>query len=77
MGGAMAMALAARYPSLVRQVIAMGSPLSANPHHSSITSVFERVSGLKATDPRFKPLLQGHPDVPTTSIVSRGDGVVW
>lgn len=76
MGGAMAMALAARHPKLVRSVVTLGSPLTADPEHSSITSLFEAISGFKANDPALRELVQGHPKVPTTSIVSKGDGVV-
>ncbi len=76
MGGAISMALASRMPEKVRSVVTLGSPLSAKAEHSSIAALYERISGLKANDPRLQALAQGHPDVPTTSLVSKGDGVV-
>lgn len=76
MGGAMAMALAARLPDKIRCVITLGSPLSGRREHSSISSVYERLSGLAIDDPQLQALAKGHPQVPTTSLVSKGDGVV-
>lgn len=76
MGGAMGMALAARHPDKLRCVVTLGSPLSAKAEHTSIAALYERISGLKTTDPRLQVLAQGHPDVPTTSLVTKGDGVV-
>lgn len=76
LGGAMANALALRMPERIRQVITMGSPLTGSPKGTNVWRVFEMVSGFRADDPRLMALVDGKPSVPTTSIMSKTDGIV-
>lgn len=76
LGGAMANALALRMPERIRQVITLGSPLSGHPRGTNVWRVFELVSGFRADDERLMELVNGNPAVPTTSIMSKTDGVV-
>jgi len=76
MGGAMANALALRMPERVRQVITLGSPLTGHPKGTNAWRVFELVSGFRADDHRLMELVNGNPTVPTTSIMSKTDGIV-
>ncbi len=76
LGGAMARALAVRMPDHVRSVITLGSPIQG--HHSGTNAwrIFELVSGWKADDPRLLEWLAEHPPAPSTSFMSKTDGVV-
>jgi pimeloyl-ACP methyl ester carboxylesterase len=76
LGGAMARALACAMPEKVRSVVTLGSPLSGHPRSTNAWRVFELVSGFDSDDPRLRAVLARHPKVPTTSILSRLDGVV-
>lgn len=76
LGGAMARAIAAAMPEKVRSVITLGSPLSGHPKGTNAWRLFELVSGFSADDPRLRAVLAHQPKVPTTSILSRRDGVV-
>jgi pimeloyl-ACP methyl ester carboxylesterase len=76
LGGAMARALAVREPTRVRAVITLGSPLGGHPKASNAWRLFEFVSGVKADDPRLRALMSRHPPVPSTSILSKSDGIV-
>lgn len=76
LGGLMARTLAWNAPQLVRSVIALGSPLQADPDATNARRVFEWATGLDADDPGLRKLIGGHPPVPVTSILSRLDGVV-
>jgi pimeloyl-ACP methyl ester carboxylesterase len=76
LGGAMAHALALRMPELVRSVITLGSPLGGEPKATNAWRLFETISGYRADDPRLKKRLAGVPRVPTTSILSKTDGIV-
>jgi pimeloyl-ACP methyl ester carboxylesterase len=76
LGGAMANALALQMPERIRQVITLGSPLSGHPKGSNAWRVFELVSGFRSDDQRLMELVNGDPSVPTTSIMSKTDGVV-
>jgi pimeloyl-ACP methyl ester carboxylesterase len=76
LGGAMAHALALREPQHVRSVITLGSPLGGNPKASNAWRLFEFVSGVRADDPRLRALMSGSPRVPSTSILSKSDGIV-
>ena len=76
LGGAMANALALRMPGRIRQVVTMGSPLTGHPRGTNVSRVFELVSGFRADDQRLMDLVNGEPDVPTTSIMSKTDGIV-
>ena len=76
LGGAMAHALAVREPQRVRSVITLGSPLGGNPKASNAWRLFEFVSGVRADDPRLRALMSRRPRVPSTSILSKSDGIV-
>jgi pimeloyl-ACP methyl ester carboxylesterase len=76
LGGAMANALALRMPERIRQVVTLGSPLSGHPKGTNVWRIFEMVSGFRADDSRLMELVEGKPTVPTTSIMSKTDGIV-
>ncbi len=76
LGGAMANALALRMPERIRQVVTLGSPLTGHPKGTNAWRVFEMVSGFRADDARLMQLVEGKPTVPTTSIMSKTDGIV-
>ena len=76
LGGAMAHALALRMPKRIRQVVTLGSPLGGQPHGTNAAALFELVSGFRADDERLHALLEGKVQVPTTSIMSKTDGIV-
>ncbi len=76
LGGAMARALAVRLPDQVRSVITLGSPLQGHHRATNAWRVFELVSGWKADDPRLAAWLAQHLAIPSTSFMSKTDGVV-
>jgi pimeloyl-ACP methyl ester carboxylesterase len=76
LGGAMARVLANAMPEKVRSVITLGSPLGGHPKATNAWRIFELASGIDADDPRLRTALAHHPKVPTTSILSKSDGVV-
>ena len=76
LGGAMARVLAVREPKRVRSVITLGSPLTGHPKATNAWRLFEYVSGVRADDPRLRALMSRHPPVPSTSILSKSDGIV-
>jgi pimeloyl-ACP methyl ester carboxylesterase len=76
LGGAMARVLAFRMPEHVRSVITLGSPLQGHHRATNAWRVFELVSGWKADDPRLAEWLTLHPPAPSTSFMSKTDGVV-
>ena len=76
LGGAMAHALALRMPEHVRSVITLGSPLGGEPKATNAWRLFEAISGYRADDPRLKKRIAGVPRVPTTSILTKTDGIV-
>jgi hypothetical protein len=63
-------------PEKVRAVITLGSPLNGHPRGTNAWRIFEMASGMSSDDPRLQAHLQRHPKVPTTSILSKTDGVV-
>lgn len=78
LGGLFAREMAKQSPSKVRQVISLGSPISGDRGHTNARHLFERLNGKEP-----EPLQQGRfhhleeaPPVPTTSILSRSDGIV-
>ena len=78
LGGVFARELAKMHPEAVRQVITLGSPISDNRNHTNARGLFERLNGKEP-----QPLREGKfrrldlaPPVPTTSIYTRGDGIV-
>lgn len=74
LGGIFAREVARIRPDLVRQVITLGSPLYGAPETSTnVWKLYQRVNG-----PGSDESMRGDeaPPVPTTSIFSRGDGIV-
>lgn len=78
LGGVFAREIAKNAPDKVRQVISLGSPISNDRGHTSARRLFERLNG-----PEPEPLQQGRfrnldeaPPVPTTSILTKSDGIV-
>lgn len=78
LGGVYARELAKLEPSLIRQVITLGSPFSGHPQATNATRVYEWLSGdrIDDMDPSLVRDLQHKPPVPTSSIFSKTDGVV-
>jgi pimeloyl-ACP methyl ester carboxylesterase len=78
LGGVFARELAKMHPEAVRQVISLGSPIRDDRRHTNATRLFERLNG-KEPEPlregRFRELHQA-PPVPTTSVLTRSDGIV-
>ena len=78
LGGVFARELAKMHPDIVRIVISLGSPISNNRRHSAPSRLFEAING-KETKPeaegRYRDLGSA-PPVPTTSILTKTDGVV-
>ena len=78
LGGVFARELAKMHPDIVRTVISLGSPISNNRKHSAPSRIFEAING-KETQPeaegRYRDL-ESAPPVPTTSILTKTDGVV-
>ena len=78
LGGVFARELAKMMPDKVRSVISLGSPISDDRNHTNARRLFEFLNG---EDP--EPLRDGKfsglntaPPVPTTSILTKTDGVV-
>ena len=76
LGGVYARLLASAHPSMVRNVITLGSPFAGSPRATNAWRVYEGVSGQSAEDPERMKYVHPTPPVPTTSIFSRTDGVV-
>lgn len=78
LGGVFARELAKVHPDKVRFVISLGSPISGDRGHSRARDLFEAING-KDTQPqregRYANLAEA-PPVPTTSILTRTDGIV-
>ncbi|WP_095012898.1 esterase/lipase family protein [Tsuneonella mangrovi] len=78
LGGVFARELAKKMPDKVRQVITLGSPISDDRNHTNARRLFEYLNGREPEPIRkgdFRQLAEA-PPVPTTSILTRGDGVV-
>jgi len=76
LGGAYARLLAAQRPDAVRCVITLGSPVAGHPRASNAWRIYEFTSGKSSVDPRRWQQVTQTPQVPTTAIYSRSDGVV-
>lgn len=78
LGGVFARELAKLAPEKVRGVISLGSPISDDRSHTNATRLFEYLNG-KEPEPmqggNFRALGEA-PPVPTTSILTRTDGIV-
>ena len=75
-GGAYARMWTAPRPGAVRRVITLGSPVRGHPRASNAWRVYEFASGKSAFDARRWQKVMQTPQVPTTAIYSRSDGVV-
>ena len=78
LGGVIARELAKLHPEKVRLVISLGSPITNNRRVSNARSLFEMLNGKDPKvirDGRFDSLSEA-PPVPTTSILTKTDGVV-
>lgn len=78
LGGVFARELAKLMPEKVRFVISLGSPISDDRNHTNARRLFEYLNGKEP-----EPMRGGHfrqlgkaPPVPTTSILTKTDGVV-
>mgnify|MGYP003592941256 CR=1 FL=1 len=78
LGGVFARELAKIHPEAVRQVVSLGSPIHDDRRHTNASRLFEMLNG-KDPEPirngRFTGLHEA-PPVPTTSILTRSDGIV-
>ena len=78
LGGVFARELAKMMPEKVRLVISLGSPISDDRNHTNARRLFEMLNGKEPEplqDGNFKNLAEA-PPVPTTSILTKTDGVV-
>ena len=78
LGGVLARELAKLHPEKVRLVTSLGSPLSNNRGHTSAKRLFEMMNGRepKVIERGRFDELHIAPPVPTTSILTKTDGVV-
>ncbi len=78
LGGVLARELTKMHPELVRTVISLGSPISDDRNHTNARRLFEFFNGEEPEvlkDGNFEGLNDA-PPVPTTSILTKTDGVV-
>lgn len=78
LGGVFARELAKLSPDKVRLVISLGSPISDDRNHTNARRLFEYLNGREPEVMKggnFQKLAEA-PPVPTTSILTRSDGVV-
>jgi len=76
LGGIFARELARRYPSMVRQVISLGSPFGEGRMTASIPARLFTALNPPEELPIDEDELSSAPPVPTTAIYSKGDGIV-
>jgi pimeloyl-ACP methyl ester carboxylesterase len=78
LGGVLARELAKMHPDLVRSVISLGSPISDDRNHTNARRLFEFFNGDEPEVMRDGSFdgLNDAPPVPTTSILTKTDGVV-
>jgi len=76
LGGLYAREMAKLLPGRVRQVVTLGSPFAGNVQATHAWRLFEVLSGHNSRDPQLHKRLRTAPNVPTTSIYSKSDGVV-
>ncbi len=77
LGGLYAPELAKLMPSSVSQVITIGTPFNADADYTNVGWLYKLLNGQPAATPAaLHRRLKQAPDVPTTSIYSRSDGVV-
>ncbi|HYD95746.1 MAG TPA: alpha/beta fold hydrolase [Noviherbaspirillum sp.] len=76
LGGIYAREIAKELPDHVRTVITLGTPFSGHPKATNAWRLYEFASGQRVEDDPRLTTLKRTPPVPTTSILSRTDGVV-
>jgi pimeloyl-ACP methyl ester carboxylesterase len=76
LGGVYAREMAKEMPELSRCVITLGTPFSGPPSATNAWRVYQLLSGQGVPDPALIEQIRGLPEVPTTSIYSKTDGVV-
>lgn len=77
LGGIYARELAKILDGDVRQVITLGSPFAGDPAHTNVAWVYRLLNRRRAViDEALKSRIALAPDVPTTSIFTRNDGIV-
>lgn len=78
LGGVFARELAKLHPEAVRQVISLGSPIHDDRRHTNASKLFEWLNGkeLEVTQKGHFTGLHQAPPVPTTSVLTKTDGVV-
>ena len=76
LGGIYAREMAKEMPERSRCVITLGTPFTGHPRATNAWRFYEMVSGQRVTDPELNALIRVPPEVPTTSIYSKTDGVV-
>ncbi len=78
LGGVYAREIARYAPDLVRQVITLGSPFNGNMKANWVWPMFESATGtqVQSLPAEFLAQMATAPPVPTTSILSKSDGVV-
>ena len=78
LGGLLARELAKLHPEAVRQVISLGSPLTGDRGISKVSRIFEALNGtVPEIQRRGKFIdLETPPPVPSTSVYTKGDGIV-
>ena len=76
LGGIYARELAKELPDHVRSVITLGTPFGGHPKATNAWRLYEFTSGRRVDDDPRLATIKETPPVPTTSILSRTDGVV-
>lgn len=77
LGGIYARELAKLMPQRIRQVVTIGTPFAGSAEQTNVAWVYRLVNGQRPVlDDALMKRLRTTPDVPTTSIYSRTDGVV-
>ena len=77
LGGIYAREVAKRLGGRVRQVVTIGTPFAGASHQTRAGLVYRVLNGRRPVlDAAMRKALRTAPDVPTTSIYSRSDGVV-
>lgn len=77
LGGIYAREVAKRLPGRARQVVTIGTPFAGSSRQTNAGLVYRLLNGSEpAIDLAMSKSLRTAPDVPTTSIYSRSDGVV-
>ncbi len=76
LGGLMARVIAGRLPRHVGSIVTLGSPLTADPHSSHLSRLYDWLGGTPLQTRNMKTMLRDGARAPVTSIFSRNDGVV-